>query len=237
MELVTTVRSQTASCSIRASDVRRGSKVRRCVYTAISIRNMLIDCADRVLTAPDEGTATRTAMVGLNFDKLQTAVVASKTNTPKWHAELCTRSRRVVHPYVDPHVWAVVDEGYKSCTHPERMRKDAERKWKKFRFALYLKSSKAMTFFGIGTRQAKCKQTFHVALQLEEAQLVVPGALDSHEISDVAGQIPHCLLLSQSVQAKLGFDISARRGTIYLDDDANQHLVVVRQAGSRLFMF
>ena len=62
--------------------------------------------------------------------------------------------------------------------------------------------------------------------------MILPGKLDTHEIAD--GR--HPLLLSQACQAKMGFTKSSRKGIITLDDYEGQHLEVVRQARTGLFM-
>ena len=46
----------------------------------------------------------------------------------------------------------------------------------------------------------------------------------------------HCVLLSQACQAKLSFTRAVRHGTITMEDYDGQHLEVVRQAGTGLFM-
>ena len=46
----------------------------------------------------------------------------------------------------------------------------------------------------------------------------------------------HVLLLSQAVQANLGFLKSVRNGTIVMEDYNGQHLEVARQVRTGLFM-
>ena len=69
-------------------------------------------------------------------------------------------------------------------------------------------------------------------ISAERNGMVLPGAIDSHETADSR----HPLLISQAVQAKLGFTKSARKGTITLDDYEDQGLEVARQIRTGLFM-
>ena len=69
-------------------------------------------------------------------------------------------------------------------------------------------------------------------LMLEESKLDIPGSVSSYEIED--GK--HPLLISQSVQATAGMVKNVRAGTITLQDCDQEHIEVVRQMGTGLFM-
>ena len=75
-----------------------------------------------------------------------------------------------------------------------------------------------------------------MGLKLKESGRVVPGALDSHETEPSPDVRPHPLLLSNKVQARLGFTKSARNGKVTLDDFEGQSLEVARDKGSGLLM-
>ena len=202
-------------------------------YTLLSIGNMFIDCADRVLAdrkppAPSApaASAAPSAPAAMTFSRERNALVATL------HKDSCTTSLRVVDPYADPHVWAIVDDGCNSCTHSDAWRINAEEKWKKLGFKCYVKDKKITTFSGVGSAPSTGKWEFPCAFQLIQSQVVLPGTLASHEIADSK----HPLLLSQSCQAMLGFTKSSRSGAITLDDYSDQNLEVVRQAKTGLFM-
>ena len=202
-------------------------------YTLLSIGNMFIDCADRVLAdrkppAPSApaASAAPTVPAAMTFSRERNALVATL------HKDRSTTSLRVVDPYADPHVWAIVDDGCNSCTHSDAWRINAEEKWKKLGFKCYVKDKKITTFSGVGSAPSTGKWEFPCAFQLIQSQVVLPGTLASHEIADSK----HPLLLSQSCQAMLGFTKSSRSGAITLDDYSDQNLEVVRQAKTGLFM-
>ena len=69
-------------------------------------------------------------------------------------------------------------------------------------------------------------------LKLQPSKLIIPGTFEGHEIPE--GQ--HILLISQSVQAKLGMVKDVRDGMIWIKDYEGQRLEVVRQVRSGLFM-
>ena len=71
-----------------------------------------------------------------------------------------------------------------------------------------------------------------LGLKLQPSRLIIPGAFEGHEIPE--GQ--HILLISQSVQAKLGMVKDVPDGMIWMKDYEGQHLEVARQIRSGLFM-
>ena len=135
-------------------------------------------------------------------------------------------------PFEDEGVWAIVDDACNSCTHSLPWRLNAEEKWRKKGFQAYLKNSKSTKFTGVGSAPSTGQWKLPAAFKLEESGLVLPGAIDSHEIADAR----HPLLLSQACQAKLGFTKSSRKGTITLDDYEGQGLEVARQVRTGLFL-
>ena len=135
-------------------------------------------------------------------------------------------------PYTSPYVWCIVDEGCNACTHSKRWMIDARVKWRKLGFDAYRVSSTPTTFNGVGTGNTTGRHKIPIGLKLEETGLTLPGGLDSHEMEE--GN--HVLLLSQAVQANLGFLKSVRNGTIVMEDYNKQHLEVARQVRTGLFM-
>ena len=111
-------------------------------------------------------------------------------------------------------------------------RLNAEKKWAKLGFKCYMSDAKTTQFTGIGSSPTIGKWRLPAGFLLNESGMVLPGAIDSHETADSR----HPLLISQSVQAKLGFTKSARKGTITLDDYEDQGLEVARQIRTGLFM-
>ena len=91
--------------------------------------------------------------------------------------------------------------------------------------------AKTTQFTGIGSSQSTGKYKLPTGFRLNESGTVIPGALDSHETDS-----RHPLLISQAVQAKLGFTKSSRNGAVTLDDYDNQSLEVAREVGTGLFM-
>jgi hypothetical protein len=218
-------------------------------YKLLDMGNMFIDCADRSLsdsqgavrepgtTIVDDGCSRnslpgkqRTAMAAVREKNVPAE--ASPSLGTVMHEDKGTTSLKVIDPFTHPGVWAIVDDGCNSCTHSEKWRLNAMAKWKKLGFAPYLRDSKSTNFSGVGERKTNGKWKLPCGLLLEESQLNLPGGLDSHEIADGT----HCLLLSQSVQAKLGFLKSTRHGTITMEDYDHQHLEVARQVKTGLFM-
>ena len=194
---------------------------------------MFIDCADRAIAAPDLDTTHGLKRTLTGFQP--TAMVCAMQKdcyVATLHKDSCPTNLRVVDPYDDPHVWAIVDDGCNACTHSDAWRKNAEEKWNKLGFNSYLKNGQITQFTGVGSAPSTGKWKMPVGLKLVESQLVLPGAIESHEIANAK----HPLLISQSSQAALGFTKSSRKGSITLDDYQNQGLEVVRQAKTGLFM-
>ena len=95
-----------------------------------------------------------------------------------------------------------------------------------------MKDPKGTNFTGVGNATTAGRWKIPCALRLEDSGVILPGGLDSHEMKGVN----YPLLLSQSVQSKLGFIKDTRDGTIILKDYEHQHLEVVRQAKTGLYM-
>jgi len=197
---------------------------------------MFLDCADRVITSPSP------ALIVINNKRTSpeaknqpTAMVATQERTScvaTLHKDRCPTNLRVVDPFEDEGVWAIVDDGCNSCTHSLPWRLNAEEKWRKQGFKAYLKNAKVTKFTGVGTAPSTGQWRMPAAFKLIESEMVLPGFIDSHEIADSR----HPLLFSQSCQAQLGFTKSSRKGTITLDDYEGHGLEVARQAKTGLFM-
>ena len=143
-----------------------------------------------------------------------------------------TTKLRVVDPYEDEGIWAIVDEGANSNTHSDAWRKNAEKKWERLGFQCYLRNATITTFSGVGSKASSGKYQLPCGLRLEESYMILPGGLSSHEMPNSN----HPLLLSQSFQAKLGFQKDVRDGTITMKEYDGQSLEVVRQIRTGLFM-
>jgi len=102
---------------------------------------------------------------------------------------------RVVDPYEDPHIWAVVDDGCNSSCHTKLWRKNADMKLAKLNFQCHLESSEMTTFKGVGEKKTTGKWRIPFGIQLVKSKLDIQGSLCSHEMD--AGD--HVLLLSQSI--------------------------------------
>ena len=107
-------------------------------FTTISVGNMFLDCLDRSQIDP-EGHPT-----AMMYTK-------ATRDVPKALApDVQTTRLRVVDPYRDPHIWAIVDDACNSCAHGEFWMKDAIEKWKKLGHSPVLKSDEQTSFSGLG---------------------------------------------------------------------------------------
>ena len=102
---------------------------------------------------------------------------------PLYHADTQTVNVRVVDPYEDEHVWALVDDCCNSSCHSEKWHEDAKAKWAKLGYTSALVSSQTSSFGGVGERTTSGKYRMPIGLKLKESELVIPGSLTSHEIS------------------------------------------------------
>ena len=118
-----------------------------------------------------------------------------------------------------------VDEGANSNTRAGDWRKDAQKKWARLGFTSYLKDARTTNFNGVGTKTSNGKYQIPCGLRLEESKMILPGGLASHEMPNAR----HPFLISQSAQAKLGFKMEVRDGTITMKDYDDQNLEVARQ--------
>ena len=124
------------------------------------------------------------------------------------------------------------DHSCNSSCHTRLWRENAEKRLANLNFQCHLESSETTTFKGVGEKKTTGKWRIPLGLQLIKSKLDIQGSLCSHEMD--AGD--HVLLLSQSVQAKLGMIKNARSGSISLLDYEQQELEVVRMAKTGLFM-
>ena len=146
--------------------------------------------------------------------------------------EYQTTKLRVVDPITDEGVWAIVDDACNSSCHGRSWRLNAEEKWKMKGFNSFVRSSKPTTFKGVGNAQTAGKLHVPFATKLVESGMIIPGGMDSHELPTA----DHPMLISQSVQARLGMIKCIRNGIIWLQDYDNQTLEVVRHYKTGLFM-
>ncbi len=79
---------------------------------------------------------------------------------------------------------------------------------------------RATSFTGLGKKIASGKLKMPMAIRLEDAGLMLPGSVQSHEIPGAS----HPTSISQACQAKLGMTKSMRSCTIALDDYEGERL-------------
>jgi hypothetical protein len=72
---------------------------------------------------------------------------------------------RVVDPYEDPHIWAVVDDGCNSSCHTKLWRKNADKKLAKLNLQCHMESSETTTFKGVGERKTAGKWRIPFGIQ------------------------------------------------------------------------
>jgi hypothetical protein len=148
------------------------------------------------------------------------------------HRDIQATDLRVIDPMLDDGVWVIVDEGANSCVHGEQWRKNADAKYAKKGFKTHWSSKEAKNFKGIGSQKTSGKLIFPFGLLIKEANMTIPGLLDSNEVPNSA--MP--MLLSQNAQAHLGMAKDMRHGTIRLADYDLREIEVVRQKNTGLFM-
>jgi len=148
------------------------------------------------------------------------------------HKEINAMHLRVVDIFEDPHVWACVDDGCNSGCHSEMWHENARHKWARKGVCSYLQDPRSTNFAGVGNAPSAGKFVIPVGFMLEESQLRLPGSVESHEMKHGT----HPLLISQSVQAKLGMRKDMREGSITFKDYDDQRVEVCRQKGTGLFI-
>ncbi len=67
--------------------------------------------------------------------------------------EIQATQLRIVDPYEDPHIWAVVDDGCNSSYHTRLWRDNAEKKFAKLNFQCHFVSSETTTLKGVGEKK------------------------------------------------------------------------------------
>ena len=102
------------------------------------------------------------------------------------HMDMGAMNLPVVDPYESPYVWCIVDEGCNACTHSKEWMDNAREKWHKLGFDAYRLSLSSTTFNGVGTGQTSGKHKIPHGSKMEESGLILPGALDSHEMDNGA---------------------------------------------------
>ena len=124
-------------------------------YKMLDIATMFVDCGDRAIAASD---------VHMNTGKRTTMMFSNEKSTMP---ERGTTKLRVVDPYEDEGIWAIVDEGANSNTHSDFWMKDAEKKWAKLGFSAYLKDATTTTFSGVGSKASSGKCIKHLASNIK----------------------------------------------------------------------
>ena len=110
--------------------------------------------------------------------------------------------------------------------------KTPRKKWKRIGYRLEITDYSHSTINGVGIGKTSGKYALPFGVQAMNSGMKIPGVLESYSIADSSTP----LLLSQAVQAKLGFMKNVRNGTIELLDYEGQSLKVVRQKRTGLFM-
>ena len=122
---------------------------------------------------------------------MNNALVAARTEC---HAEKQNNKLRVVDPFEDEGVWAIVDDGCNSCTHSDYWHNNAISKWEKLGFMSFLKHDRTTSFKGVGERVTTGVHKIPVGLKLEESGVILPGAISSHDswwyasVADIASR-------------------------------------------------
>ena len=133
-----------------AEEVRKMSDDKDSEYRLIDIGNMFIDQCDRALvvpttTSPASSSVPQTVKTANMFAVAKPKKIPSKKQPkyiPRYMPELQTTDIRIVDPYEDPGVWAIVDDGCNSCVFSKRWRLDAQAKWERQGFRAYVKSTR-----------------------------------------------------------------------------------------------
>ncbi len=144
------------------------------------------------------------------------------------HKEIHADHLRIVDPYTDPNVWAIVDDGCNASCHSDKWIHNAMSKWKAKGFTPRQLNCKATRFSGVGQKTTDGQFQIPMGLKLLESGMRIPGVMKSYQIGDSE----HPLLISQSVQAMLGFVKDVRNGIITMTDYGGQNLEVVRLVSS-----
>ena len=99
-------------------------------YKLLVAVNMFLACAARAIALPTdrEHVAMVFAKCACSGAREHVALVAGDKKPPKMHEEQGTTKLRIVDPFADEGVWAIVDDGCNSCTHSTAWRKNAQEK-------------------------------------------------------------------------------------------------------------
>ena len=105
---------------------------------------MFVDCLDQASMTWLTGGPTVMATV-------PTAHMAVAAGT-RMHMEKQCSTLRVVDPFTDDGVWAIIDDACNSCCHGELWRKNAELNWAKLGLKPEWVHLRAISFSGVGKR-------------------------------------------------------------------------------------
>ena len=119
-------------------------------HTLLSISNMYLNCADRILVT-DPNHATALVFIQENSEY---KVALPATSSTTMHAEVKAIHLRVIDPYADDGVWAIVDEGCNSCCHTKNWHDNAAEKWDRLGFQSYAVNTVSTSFTGVGTSRS-----------------------------------------------------------------------------------
>ncbi len=152
-------------------------------YNLKDIISMFVDCIDRSVLE----------------ERAFVCIKEKTTLQPQspFHQETQTTKLRVVDPIEDEGVWVIVDDACNSCCHGEMWRLNADKKFNDLGFRTVKINEKITKFKGLGDKTTTGKYRFPMALKLLQSELILPGAVASHEVEGAW----HPLLLSQNCQA------------------------------------
>ena len=142
---------------------------------------LFLDCSDR---------ATASSITFVSFRE-----------QPMHFKDNQTLNLRVVCPFADEGVWAIIDDGCNSCCHGEVWRQNAEAKMKVLGFHPIWLHRKATTFNGVGTSTTTGKLKIPTAIRLHESDMVILGCVHSHEIPE-----KHIFVGVPGMSSKVGHD-------------------------------
>ena len=202
----TTITKQQIDLATRMS-LEQVSRLSEWDYEQSMMVPLFLDCVDRA-------TVSSTAFVSFRYH-------------PMHFNNNQTLSLRVVDTIADEGVMAIIDDGSNTCCHGAVWRQNAETKMAVLGIQPIWLHREATTFNGVGTSTTSGKLKIAMAIRLQEADMVIPGCVHSHEIPEKT----HSLLVSKACQAKLGITKRVRDGAITLDDYDAESLEVARQVG------
>ena len=147
----------------------------------------------------------------------------------------CPQHHRLVDPYNDDGIWALLDDGSNAPCHTTKWAENAATKLEKHKMKMHKLGDvdHSCTFTGIGEAKSKVKYLIPFAVRFKESKMVCHGTMESHELEDGAD---HLLLFTQQQQAQLGFLKCVRTGTMRSTVYGMQSFEIARHHLSGLYI-